>query len=98
MTLIAIGVMASTVFLLRISGFLLAGAVIPAALDRALRFAPIATLSAVTVAVVVRGSTTDPVELAALMAGAVAAWVTRRLWVCIAVGIGVAVLLRNVAG
>lgn len=98
MTLVAIGVMACTVFLLRISGFLLAGTVVPAWLDRALRFAPIATLSAVTVAVVTRGSTTEPVELVALAAGALAAWATRRLWVCIAVGIGVAVLLRNVAG
>jgi branched-subunit amino acid transport protein len=98
MTLVAIGVMACTVFLLRISGFLLAGAVIPASLDRALRFAPIATLSAVTVAVITRGSATGSVELVALGAGALAAWMTRKLWVCIAVGIGVAVVLRNVTG
>jgi len=97
-TLLAIGVMACVIFLLRISGFLLAGAAIPAPIDRALRFTPIATLSAVTVSVITRGTSDDAVGLLALAAGAMAAWATRKLWVCIAVGISVAVVLRNVTG
>lgn len=98
MTLLGILVMAATLFLLRISGFLLADAKIPDAFERALRFTPIATLTAVTVAILMRSTALDPIGLTALSAGALAAWKVRQLWLCIVVGIGVALALRLVTG
>lgn len=98
MTLLAICLMAVVVFALRLGGFLLAGARIPPALERPLRFTPVAALAAVTATLVANTRPIDLTGVAALTTGAIVAWRTRQLWACIVAGVAMAVALRHLSG
>ena len=79
--------MAAAVYALRITGFFIADIGMPPAWERALRFVPVATLTAL-VAVSLAGASDDrPLRLLAAVGAGVAARYTGRAWVCIIVGI-----------
>lgn len=92
MTATAIVVMAVALFAVRLSGFVLSGVGLSPAVERGLRFTPIAVLAAVTVALIGGTGRPDVIGFVALASGAAAAWLTRKVWVCLAVGLLVAVV------
>ncbi len=84
------------VFALRIVGLLLPDLTLPPAWDRALRFVPIAVLTALTLSTLgARGDDGTARVLAAIGAGLIA-WRTRQMWACIAGGMAMYWLLRLV--
>jgi branched-subunit amino acid transport protein len=78
--------MGAGVYTLRLAGLLLPGRMVPSGWDRALRFVPIALLTALVVASL--GSQGDGlgVRLIAATGGALVASRTRQMWACIASG------------
>jgi branched-subunit amino acid transport protein len=93
-TVVAILVMATGVYVVRLGGLLLAGRSIPRSWDRVLTLVPVATLTAlVVVSLAGRADEAWPRAAAAVAAG-VAAWRERQVWVCLVVGLGVYWLLR----
>ncbi len=87
-------VLAAALYGLRLSGFLLPEAALPRGTEAALRFVPVATLTAL----IVSGLTARPDESAPrLLALVVAAAVARRsgaAWLCLGCGMGVYWLAR----
>jgi branched-subunit amino acid transport protein len=86
--------MAAGVYLLRLAGFLLAGAAVPPAWERALGFVPVATLTALVVASLAGRPDEGPARLVAAAGAGIAAWRIGRAWVCIAVGLALYWTLR----
>jgi branched-subunit amino acid transport protein len=85
---------AAALYALRLSGFLLPEAALPRGTESALRFVPVATLTAL----IVSGLSAQPDErVPRLLALAVAAAVARRsgaAWLCLGCGMGVYWLAR----
>lgn len=92
MTTAAMIVMAVALFAVRLSGFVLSGIGLPPPIERSLRFTPIAVLAAVTVAIISGAGRPDTIGFTALSAGSIAAWLTRKVWICLAVGMLAAVV------
>ncbi len=95
MNVVAITLMvAAALYALRLSGFLLPQAVLPRGTEAALRFVPVATLTAL----IVSGLSARPDEsVPRLLALAVAAAIARRsgaAWLCLGCGMGVYWLAR----
>ena len=86
--------LAAGIFGLRLVGLALAGASIPPSLERALGFVPVATLTALVVSSLVGRLDEGPTRLLAAVVAGIAAYRTRRGWVCIVVGVAVYWLLR----
>lgn len=88
--------MGAGVYALRLAGLALRDLAVPEAWERSLRFVPVALLTALVV-LSVSGAGRADVDLtrvAAAATGALAAWRTRRLWVCIVAGMAAFWLLR----
>ena len=85
-TLALIVVMASCIYAVRLSGFVLARATIPERWERTLGYVPIATLTALVAASLAGRNYNVPhgVLVAGIAAGI--AYVTRRVWACIVGG------------
>lgn len=79
--------MGGCVYALRLSGLLLPNVAIPPGWEQALRFLPVALLSALVTVGLFGPSGGDPAGLAAAGVGAVVAWWTRRMWACIVAGL-----------
>jgi branched-subunit amino acid transport protein len=74
------------VFTIRVSGVFSGGLSMPPIVDRALRFAPVAVIAALTASLLSGQAAGDPIRyLAAAVAAAVMLW-SGRLWLCIAAG------------
>jgi branched-subunit amino acid transport protein len=86
--------MAVGIYMLRISGFALAGAPIPASWERALTFVPIATLTALVTSSLISYPDETPIRLLAALGASVAARRFGKTWVCIASGMVVYWVLR----
>lgn len=91
-TVLALGV---GTFVLRASGLLAQDVRIPPSWERAWRFVPLALLSALIV-ISLNGRPADEVGLrgVAIIIAALAAFYSRRMWVCIASGMLVYLALR----
>ena len=89
-------VMAAGMYTMRLSGFLLAGAAMPPAWERALGFVPVATLTALVVSTLVGRPDEAPIRLVAAAAAGLAAWRIGPAWACIGAGMLVYWLLRLV--
>ncbi len=95
-TVAAIAGMAVAVYAVRIGGLLLAGRSIPGTFERVLAFVPVATLTAFVVMSLAGRPEEGLPRLIAAAAAGIAVWRTRRVWVCLVVGMGVYGLLRLV--
>jgi branched-subunit amino acid transport protein len=87
---------ASALYVLRASGFLLAGVAVPEGWTRPLRFVPIATLTALIVTSIAVRPDQAPLRILAALGAAAVVWRTRRMWLCIVVGMGLYWLLQVV--
>ncbi len=90
----AILAMAVALYLLRISGFVLADVDVPEVWTRSLRFVPIATLTALIVSSVAARPDEASVRVLAAVGAAVVVWRTKRMWLCIVAGMGFYWLLQ----
>jgi branched-subunit amino acid transport protein len=81
-------VMAGALYLLRISGFMLADAAIPELWTRSLRYVPIATLTALIVSSIAAKPDEAPIRVLAALGAAAVVWRTKRMWLCIVAGMG----------
>lgn len=90
---LTIALAAAITYLTRIAGFALGARTIPPALQRFLRFVPIAAFASLTAPGLSAGGETLP-RLLAAVAGAVAVLRFGRLWLCILVGMTVYWLAR----
>lgn len=88
--------MAGALYLLRISGFMLAGAAVPAVWTRSLRYVPISTLTALIVSSIAAAPDEALVRLLAALGAAAVVWRTKRMWLCTVAGMGFYWLLRLV--
>lgn len=88
--------MAGALYLLRVSGFVLADAVVPEVLSRSLNFVPIATLTALIVSSFAATPDVALVRLLAAFGASAIVWRTQRMWLCIVAGMGFYWLLRLV--
>lgn len=95
-TVAAIAAMAVAVYVVRVGGLLLAGQPIPEPFERVLAFVPVATLTAFVVMSLAGRPEEGAPQLIAAAAAGIAVWRTRRVWVCLVVGMGVYALLRLV--
>ena len=86
--------MALVLAALRLGGFLLADLAVPPAWEEALTFVPIATLTALIASSFLARPADVPPRLAAGIAAATIAVLTRRAWLCIVGGLAVYLLLR----
>ena len=78
--------MGAGVYALRLAGFVLPERAVPPAWDRALRFVPVALLTALVVASLGAQADGDPSRLVAAAAGGFVAHRTRQMWACIVAG------------
>lgn len=81
-------------YLLRLSGFLLADITLPESWARTFHFVPIATLTALIVTSVAARPDQSVARILAALGAAVVVWRTRRMWLCIVAGMGFYWLLR----
>lgn len=95
-TIWLIVMMAAGVYLLRIAGLVLPDVEIPPFWRQALEFVPVALLTALVVSSLMGGSETEPARFAAVGAGGLVAYRSRKMWACIAAGMAVFWLLRLV--
>ena len=79
--------MGAGVYALRLAGLVLSGRAVPAALDRALAFVPIALLAALVVGSLGGHGGDIGQRLVAAVGGALAAYRTRQMWACIVTGL-----------
>lgn len=86
--------MAGALYLLRISGFLLAGIDVPDVWTRSLRFVPIATLTALIVSTIAAKPDHAFIRVLAALGAAAIVWRTKQMWLCIVAGMGCYWLLR----
>ena len=82
------------VYGLRFAGLALPDVEFPTFWQQALEFVPVALLTALVVTSLTGSSGVEPARLAAIGAGGLAAYRTRRMWTCIAAGMVVYWLLR----
>jgi len=85
--LLLVFAMALGVYALRLSGLLLPNAAIPVQWEQALRFLPVALLSALVTVGLTGGGRFDPAALGGAAVGALVAWRTRKMWACIVGGL-----------
>ena len=85
--------MAAGLYALRLAGFTLGHRLPPAVLS-ALRFTPVAVLTALVVSGLAGRADELTPRLAAAVAGGLIAYRTRQLWACIAAGLAIYWLLR----
>jgi branched-subunit amino acid transport protein len=88
--------MAVGIYMLRIGGFALAGAPIPASWERALTFVPIATLTALVTSSLISYPDETPIRLLAALGAGLAARRFGKTWVCIVSGMVFYWMLRMV--
>jgi branched-subunit amino acid transport protein len=88
--------MGGALYALRLGGMLLPDVTLPATLERALGWVPVALLSALVVSSLAGPVASDPRQVLAAAIAAGVAWRTRRMWACMASGLLVAGLLRLV--
>ena len=86
--------MAGALYLLRLSGFLLADIAVPESWTHALTFVPIATLTALIVSSIAARPDQSAIRVVAAIGAAIVVWRTRRMWLCIVAGMGFYWLLR----
>lgn len=85
-------------YALRLSGMVLRDLTVPPTWERALRFVPVALLTAlVLVGILGRAGGERDFRLLGAVAGALAAWRTRKMWACILAGMGMYWALRVLA-
>jgi branched-subunit amino acid transport protein len=96
-TVTVVIVMAACLYAVRLSGFVLAKATIPARWERVLGYVPIATLTALVVASLSGRNDHLPHGVLAAVCAAGIAYLTRRAWACIAGGMLVYWFLAIVA-
>jgi branched-subunit amino acid transport protein len=96
-TLLPILGMGLGMYTLRLGGMVLRDVTVPPAWERALRFVPVALLTAL-VLVSILGRTGDErsFRLIGAAGGALIAWRTRKMWACILAGMAVSWALRSV--
>ncbi len=87
---------AGALYLLRVSGFVLAEDVVPEVLSRSLNYVPIATLTALIVSSIAAKPDVSLVRVVAALGATAIVWFTRRMWLCIVAGMGLYWLLRLV--
>ena len=90
----AILAMAAGLYVLRISGFLLADLPVPEQWTRWLNFVPIATLTALIVSSIASRPDQSTIRILAALGAAFVVWRTRRMWLCIVAGMGFYWILR----
>jgi branched-subunit amino acid transport protein len=78
--------MAAALYLLRLSGFLLADVAVPEGWTHALTFVPVATLTALIVSSIAARPDQGAIRFLAAIGAAVVVWRTRRMWLCIVAG------------
>jgi len=88
--------MAGALYLLRLSGFLLADVAVPESWTHALTFVPVATLTALIVSSIAARPDQGAIRFLAVLGAALVAWRTHTVWLCIVVGMGFYWLLRFV--
>ena len=93
-----IALMAATMFALRIGGLMADRIDVHPDLERALRFAPVAVLSALTATLLSSQGANDPLRLLAAIGAVVLVFWTRRMWICIAGGFAIYWVLRFTLG
>ena len=86
--------MTGALYMLRISGFMLADVDVPQVWTRSLRYVPIATLTALIVSSIAAKPDDAPVRLLAALGAALVVWRTKRMWLCIVAGMGFYWLLQ----
>jgi branched-subunit amino acid transport protein len=86
--------MAAALYLLRLSGFLLAEISVPEHWTRVLTFVPVATLTALIVSSIAARPDQGAIRVLAAIGAAVVVWRTRRMWLCIVAGMGFYWFLR----
>ena len=79
---------AGALYLLRLSGFLLADIAVPESWTHALTFVPIATLTALIVSSIAARPDQSAIRVVAAIGAAIVVWRTRRIWLCIVAGMG----------
>jgi len=92
----AILAMAAGLYVLRVSGFLLADLPVPEQWTRWLSFVPIATLTALIVSSIASRPDQSVIRVLAALGAALVVWRTRRMWLCIVAGMGFYWVLRLV--
>lgn len=80
--------MALGVYGVRLAGFLLADAAIPAGVEGALRFVPVAMLTALCTSTLTGRAGDGAIRVVAALGAGVVARVTGRVWACILSGMG----------
>src|SRR5688572_25156977 len=84
-------------YALRLGGMVLRDVTVPPAWERALRFVPVALLTAlVLVSILGRAGDERTFRLIGAFGGALLAWRTKKMWACILAGIAVYWALRAV--
>jgi branched-subunit amino acid transport protein len=86
--------MAAGVYALRVAGLAMRDVVMPAEWDRALRFVPVAVLTALVVSSLAGRGEGKQAGIVAAAGAAVVVWKTGRMWACIVSGMTVYWLLR----
>lgn len=92
-TVVLILGMAAGVYGLRIAGLSLRDTAVPPQWEQALRFVPIALISALVMLSLTGPANGEPRHLAAAAGAALVAYRTRRMWACIASGMALYWLL-----
>jgi branched-subunit amino acid transport protein len=96
--LLTIAGMTLGVYGIRLAGFVLADLPLPASLERALRFVPLAMLTALCVATLPGHAGDSTTRFVAATGAAFVARVTRRVWACILSGLALYWLLGWLLG
>ncbi len=89
-------IMAVALYLLRISGLVLADVAVPEVWTRSLRYVPIATLTALVVSSIAATPNEAMMRVIAALGAAAVVWRTKRMWLCIVAGMGFYWLLQLV--
>ena len=87
-------ILAGALYALRLSGFVLPEAALPRGTESALRFVPVATLTALIVSGVAARPEEGVPRLLALAVSAAVAWRRGAVWLCLGFGMGVYWLAR----
>jgi branched-subunit amino acid transport protein len=93
-----IALLAVSMFTLRFAGLMADRITFHSGLDQALRFAPVAVLSALTATALASQGLSDPLRLLAAAGAAILVFWTRRMWVCITGGFVIYWVLRLLLG
>jgi branched-subunit amino acid transport protein len=90
--------MAGGVYAVRLAGFLLAGVAMPPDLERALRFVPVAMLTALFVSTFTARTDHEAVRIVAAIGAGLIIYRTRKIWACILGGMALYWVLGWLAG